>query len=298
LALTENTRPVAATAVAVDDDRSYVDWAAIIAGAVLATAISLVLLTFGSAIGLSMASLEPGSGVSLFWMAIVAALWLLWVQISSFLAGGYITGRLRKRHGDSTEHESDIRDGSHGLIVWALGLLLGAAIAFSGATGVLSSVGAAAGAIGSGVATVSDDIAGEFGADSLLVDRTLRAGPRATQPVPEGVRGEVGRILLSAAAEGQLDDADREYLVSVISARAGIPQEEAEQRIDQIVTRAGEIQAEAVEAAETARRVGMVAAFIAAASLLVSAVAAYFGATLGGKHRDQNTVFADWSRPW
>jgi hypothetical protein len=93
LALTENTRPVAATAVAVDDDRSYVDWAAIIAGAVLATAISLVLLTFGSAIGLSMASLEPGSGVSLFWMAIVAALWLLWVQISSFLAGGYITGR-------------------------------------------------------------------------------------------------------------------------------------------------------------------------------------------------------------
>ena len=106
------------------------DWPAIIAGAVLATAISFVLITFGSAIGLSMSSAEPGSGVSLSWLAIVAGLWLLWVQISSFLAGGYLTGRLRRRHGDATEHELDIRDGSHGLVMWALGLLVGAMIAF------------------------------------------------------------------------------------------------------------------------------------------------------------------------
>ena len=38
------------------DQGSYIDWAAIIAGAVLAASISFVMFTFGSAIGLSLAS--------------------------------------------------------------------------------------------------------------------------------------------------------------------------------------------------------------------------------------------------
>lgn len=288
--------PVAA--VVSGDDRSYVDWPAIFAGAVLATAISFVLITFGSAIGLSMSSAEPGSGVSLSWLAIVAGLWLLWVQISSFLAGGYLTGRLRRRHGDATEHESDVRDGSHGLVMWALGLLVGALIAFWGIGGTISAITGAAGAAGQGIGAAAGQVVSEFDPNQLLVDRTLRAGPNATGQVGEETRGEVGRILISAVTEGGLDDGDRQYLVSIVSARAGIPPEEAEQRIDQIVAQAQALEDDAREIAETTRRIGMVAAFMAAASLLVSGVAAYFGATLGGKHRDQQTVFADWSRPW
>ena len=37
-----------------DEGRSYVDWSAIFAGAAVAAAISLVLLTFGAALGLSL----------------------------------------------------------------------------------------------------------------------------------------------------------------------------------------------------------------------------------------------------
>src|SRR6185437_7729884 len=99
--------------------RDYVDWPAIIAGVVLASAIGLVMLTFGSAIGLSFANFHGGTNVSPIWIGIAAASWLLWVEISSMMAGGYLTGRLRRRIGDATEHESDIRDGSHGLLVWA-----------------------------------------------------------------------------------------------------------------------------------------------------------------------------------
>jgi hypothetical protein len=296
LANIDQNLPVAA--VVSGDDRSYVDWPAIFAGAVLATAISFVLITFGSAIGLSMSSAEPGSGVSLSWLAIVAGLWLLWVQIASFLAGGYLTGRLRRRHGDATEHESDIRDGSHGLVMWALGLLVGALIAFWGIGGTLSAITGAAGAAGQGIGAAAGQVVAELDPNQLLVDRTLRAGPNATGQVGEETRGEVGRILISAVTEGGLDDGDRQYLVSIVSARAGIPPEEAEQRIDQIVAQAQALEDDAREIAETTRRIGMVAAFMAAASLLVSGVAAYFGATLGGKHRDQQTVFADWSRPW
>lgn len=291
------SRP-ATTAVITDDDRSYVDWPAIIAGAVLATAISFVMLTFGSGIGLSMASFETGGGAPAFWFAVVAALWLLWVQVSSFLAGGYLTGRLRKRHHDATEHESDIRDGSHGLVMWGAGVILAAAIAFAGLGGVLGAAGTAVGAIGSGVGAVTEEIADRFEGEGLLVDRLLRAGPRATQPVPGEIRGEIGRILLASAAEGELDAADREYLVSVVSARAGIPPEEAEARIDQIVAQANQIEAEARAAAETTRIFGVLAAFLTAATLMIGAAAAYFAATLGGKHRDSNTVFAEWSRPW
>lgn len=290
----DNPAGVKPALVVGDADRSYVDWPAVLAGTVLATAISLVLLTFGSSLGLSLASVEPGEGVSLFWLAVIAALWLLWVQVSSFLAGGYLTGRMRRRHGDATEHESDLRDGSNGLVMWAVGVLLGAVIAFWGIGGTISAATSAVGAAG----TVVSQVADTFDADSLLVDRALRGGPAATGPVDPEIRSEVGRILLSTLGDGELDQGDRDYLVSIVAARAGISQEEAGQRIDQIVEQGRQLEADAIAAAESARRVGVLAAFLAAASLLVSAVAAYFGAALGGKHRDEQTVAADWYKPW
>ena len=58
----------AETLAARSADASYVDWPAIFAGTALAVALSFVLLTFGSAIGLSVASFEPGEGVSLRWI--------------------------------------------------------------------------------------------------------------------------------------------------------------------------------------------------------------------------------------
>src|SRR3954452_21467616 len=81
----------------IQEHHSYVDWAAVIGGIVLASAISLLLLTFGSAVGLSFANFHTFTGVSGVWVAIAAASWLLWVQISSFMAGGYLAGRMRRR---------------------------------------------------------------------------------------------------------------------------------------------------------------------------------------------------------
>ena len=281
-----------------NNDRSYVDWPAIFAGTVVAVAISFVLLTFGSAIGLSMTSANEGEASSLFWFAIVAGLWLLWVQVSASIAGGYLTGRMRRRHGDATEYESDIRDGSHGLVVWGLATLVAAFIAFSGLSGAANVAGQTAGAAASAVGAAAGEAADGMDLGDLVVDRTLRGAPGA-EPVAEGTRAEVGRILLSAATnEGGLDQADRQYLVATVAARAGISEEEAGQRIDQILAQAQELEADARAAAEQARRAGMVAAFLAAASLLVSAAAAYFGATMGGNHRDNQTVVEGWYKPW
>jgi hypothetical protein len=92
--------------------------------------------------------------------------------------------------------------------------------------------------------------------------------------------------------------ADREYLVTLAARRAGITPEEAERRIDEVSAQAARIKQQAREAADEARRMAMLAAFFAAASLMISAAAAYFGGTLGGGHRDRQTVVEGWYRPW
>jgi hypothetical protein len=51
---------------------------------------------------------------------------------------------------------------------------------------------------------------------------------------------------------------------------------------------------EALEAADDARRIGVMGAFLVAASLLVSAAGAYFAAGVGGRHRDEGTIIARW----
>ena len=40
------------------------------------------------------------------------------------MCGGYLTGRLRRRVHDASEHESDVRDGAHGLVVWGGALII------------------------------------------------------------------------------------------------------------------------------------------------------------------------------
>lgn len=273
---------------------SYINWPAIIAGAILASAVSLILLTFGSAVGLSMTSAQEGESASLFWIAVVGGLWILWVQIMASVAGGYLTGRMRRRIGNASEYESDIRDGSNGLVMWALATLVAATIAWSGIQGAASVVGQTAGAAASAATQAADAL----DPTEMLLDRTLRGRPDAPE-MSDADRQAIMRILVSAAtSEEGLSQADRDYLVATVAERAGIPPEEAQARIDQAVAQAQEIEAEARAAAEQARRASIVAAFLTAAALAVGAAVAYYAATLGGSHRDKQTVVEGWYRPW
>jgi len=99
-----------------------VDWGAILAGVAVATAITFVMAAFGSGIGLSLAS--PYEGASPLTHAIALALWVLWVTVASYAAGGYVCGRLRRRNIDMPRDEAEVRDGAHGLVVWATSMLI------------------------------------------------------------------------------------------------------------------------------------------------------------------------------
>ncbi|WEK04020.1 MAG: hypothetical protein P0Y65_17815 [Candidatus Devosia phytovorans] len=272
------------------DQSSYVDWPAIIAGIVLASAISLVLVTFGSAVGLNFLEFGYGDGPNPIFVGIAAATWLLWVQISSFMAGGYLTGRLRRRYFDATEDESDLRDGAHGLLVWAGAAILGTVIAVGSIGAAASTAGNVAATATTAASNVAEGAADAVDPNAYFIDTMFRT----TQPVDaDGARAEAGRIFAQAAlGDGAVADADRTYLASVVAANTGIPQPEAEARVDQAITSVEEARQTAIEAARIARNTTIIGAFLLAASLLVSAIGAFWAAQKGGNHRDENTVFA------
>ncbi len=89
------------------------------AGAVLASAIAIVLLRFKRAIGLATTSPLQGDGYSLPVRVFSSGLWIMWAQITASIGGGYLAGRLRAPLTEAPDHEREVRDGTHGLLTWA-----------------------------------------------------------------------------------------------------------------------------------------------------------------------------------
>ncbi len=263
-------------------DGSYVDWPCAMAGAVTAAAISLVLFTFGSGIGLSLVSPWAGSGLSMVTFAVLTSLWAMFVQVGAFSAGGYLAGRMRRPWADAKPDESEFRDGVHGALVWAVGVALGAFLLASTAAGTArTATGIAAPAAASA--------ASSNGADGFAVDLLFRSAKPAADVRDTEYRAEAGRILAGGIGRADLSVADRAYLTQLVAARTGLSPPEAEQRVIQVI-------ADAKVATDRARKVGIVAAFLAAASLLAGCAAAWSAARLGGMHRDQGIVWRGFAR--
>jgi hypothetical protein len=84
-----------------------------------------------------------------------------------------------------------------------------------------------------------------------------------------------------------LAPADRTYAAGVIAARTGISQADAEQRVDQAMAQAKNAEAEAKQAADTARKAAAHLSLWTFLSFLVGAFCASFAATIGGRQRDR-----------
>src|SRR5574341_2294693 len=252
----QSNQPAAPVAI---EARPYLDWGAIIAGAILASAITFVLLTFGSAIGLSVTSPFKGEGVSGTALAVAIAVWVLAVEIFSFIAGGYLAGRLRRRMPEGIESESELRDAWHGLVVWALGTLIGAYLAASAISGVAKGGADAARPAGSGaVAATTSGVPGSVAnaSDPLryVADKLLRSDTHAASADPEASRAEVVRILAVGAVRAEVPADDKTYIARLVEARTGLPQADAEKRVDDVLAKAD---AAAKTAAEKARKAGI-----------------------------------------
>ncbi len=309
------------------------EWAPIIGGSIAAAAISFVALTFGASIGLTMTSPWPNAGVSAVTVAIVVGFWSAIVQAGAFAAGGYLAGRMRTAKMDSTFDEGQFRDGAHGFLVWALGLVFGAALL--GLTGLsalkttVQSTAMVAGGAASGAAAKGTENALATGPVDYAVDYVFRPGPNsapATAAAPGATplgqdassqapaltqrnsaasqsptaedRAEVSRIFASSIKNQEFTGRDRDYLTQVVVRRTGVQEAEAQKRVDEAVNEAKTLELKAREAADKARKAALIAGFLAAAALLLSAAAASAGASLGGRHRDKGGALFFGSRFW
>lgn len=293
----------------------YLDWGPVILGALGAAAMSVVLIAFGSALGLSVVSPYAYAGVSAKGAAILAAVYLALVMVASFAAGGYIAGRMRSPWRTTDETESHFRNGAHGFGVWSIGVLLGAALAASGVGAVVSAAGKATTAIAvAGTAGVASNPAlGQLSLNptDYAIDRLLApapagasAAPEATPATPGGAQpaaaparraradleAPMARALAAGLTTPQLDVRDRTYLARVVADQTGLSQAEAEKRVDETYADLKAAEQKARDAAEAARKTAIIAAFLAAATLAIGCAAACAGAALGARHRDERTA--------
>src|SRR3984957_11461401 len=168
-------------------------WPAIIAGAFVAAAVTVVLFALGSGLGFASISPWQGRGMGATAFVMTGAIWLIVTQWVAGGMGGYIAGRLRSRWIGTHTHEVFFRDTAHGFITWSVASIVMALI-FAASMGA---IGRAAGAAAHGVG----DVAGHAIADGAYdIDVMLRpadgAAPSQSGPDP---RPEIAHLISNAA---------------------------------------------------------------------------------------------------
>lgn len=277
-----------------DAIRSAVSWAAIIAGAVAATAATVILFVLGTGVGLSVISPWYGAGASAATVGVSAVVWLVVVQWISSGLGGFLAGRLRTKWVGVHTHEVFFRDTAHGFLAWSLatvaGALMFASVTASGVGGVAKGTSdvaaAAAGAAQPGVQT------GHTGAgdgSAYFVDSMFRSSTNFVDGDKTAPRAEATRILIRNIQDGSvvLSPADKAYMAQMVVARTDLTLPEAEQRVDTVVNQLNDSEQRARQAADVARKRAARLSIATALSMLIGAFIASAAAAFGGRIRDE-----------
>jgi hypothetical protein len=251
---------------------SGISWAAVIGGAVVGVAMSLILLALGAGIGLSSISPWSNAGQSASTLGSAAIGWLIVSQIIASAMGGYLAGRLRTKWVSIHTDEVYFRDTAHGFLVWAVGLVITAAFLASAVTSIAGGTGQ------TGASALSNADPNEYFVDTLF--RSDRAAP---DPNDASVRVESRGIVANALREKDVSASDKTYLGRLVAARTGLSQTAAEQRVSEVLTQAR-------QAADNARKALAHSMYWTFLALLIGAFCASFAATIGGKQRDRVVV--------
>ena len=251
----------------------YVQWSPVVAGALAAAALAFVLHAFAGALGLALSSTAPTWRDASLLLWILSGVYLVVVAVAAYSLGGYVAGRMRQGLSNASNDETEFRDGVHGLLVWAAATLLTAVLALAAAQGVASLSSSET----SGTFTSS---AGE-GLFAYELDRLFRS-ERAIADI-DFRRAEASRILLTAGGSDGVTAGDRTYLTQLVSARTGISEGDAQQRVQDVIVRID-------ESIGRARKSTTLLAFFAGAAAMLGAAAAWFAAVTGGEQRDTSQV--------
>jgi hypothetical protein len=302
------------TGVQIDDAETAVSVKAILAGATGSIAVTMILVAFGVGVGFTVISPWSGQGVSATTFTAAAGVYLFVVAMLSSTIGGYLAGRLRSRWASVNEHERYFRDSAHGFVVWALATIVTATVLGSAVSGL----------IGSAASTVAPAATAASQPSDIYVDQLLRTNPsqgatntapaasaaQATSPTAGeqtaaplqggqitpparqniGNRAEITRIIAPSMLKGgSVPDGDKKYLASIVAARGGLSQADADARVDYVIT-------QAKQAADKARKSTALFGLWLAASMLAGALSAALAAIEGGNLRNREWYLEDGTR--
>jgi hypothetical protein len=250
-----------------------ISWTAVVAGAVVSCALTVLLLAFGAGLGLSVVSPWEGSGLSATSFKIGTGLYFVVMAMLSSSIGGYLAGRLRTGWTGVRTSEVYFRDTAHGFVAWGLATVLGLALLAS-----------PVGHITNGVTTVASAGANNQVSSPFdgYVDLLLRSEPTSPQTAATGTdpRPELTRLFARSIRDGgDVAATDRSYISRIVAARTGLSQADADKRVNDVV-------AQAKADADAARKATASLTYWLSASLLIGAFCASLAATEGGAIRD------------
>jgi hypothetical protein len=272
---------------------SGVSWPAVIGGAFVTAAFSLILLSLGTGLGLASVSPWANTGASASTIGAAAIVWLIMMQLVASALGGYLAGRLRTKWASIHSDEVFFRDTAHGFLSWAVAVVMTAGFLASAAAsmagGALQAGAAAATAAGS--VAVVNGAAGQandrtFDPNTYFVDMFFRTDRPTADGTEASVRDETGRIIVNALRHDDIPVADKAYLVHVVSARTGLSPADADKRVSDVLAQARNVAVQARQAADTARKAAAHLSLWIFIALLIGAFSASFAATIGGRQRD------------
>lgn len=275
---------------------SGVSWAAIFAGAAAAAALAMILVILGFGLGFSVISPWPSTGASVAAIGISTAIWLALTQIIASGMGGYLAGRLRVKWSDVHTDEIYFRDTAHGLLSWAVALLVSMALLGSTLSGIVSTGAKAAGNVASSIVPVAQSAIGATNQDgssgsfSYFVDTLFRGDQPAGDENRAQSQAEAATILVRGISTGTLDANDKTYLGKLVAQKTGLSQADAEKRVDDVYAQAKQTleqtKIKAKEVADAARKAAAATALWAFVALLCGAFFASLAAIWGGRRRD------------
>jgi hypothetical protein len=246
---------------------SGVAWGAVIGGAFVAAALSLIMLALGAGFGLSSVSPWSNVGASAAAVGTAAIVWLIVTEVIASTMGGYLAGRLRTRWHALHNDETHFRDTANGLLVWAVAVVM--TVAF---------LGTAAASMAGGVSTASESSTGAATqTDAYFVDRLFRSDHAATDN-DYAVRAEAAQVFAHALLANDAAG-DTNYLGQLVAAKTGLGPSDAQKRVSDVM-------AEARQAADDARKATAHVLLWIFLALLIGAFCASFAATIGGRQRD------------
>jgi hypothetical protein len=279
------------TVTPADDVRTImlnrVSWSAVFAGVAVALVTQLLLNMLG--VGIGLATLDPATGdnpaASTF--SIGAGLWFAIAGILASLIGGYVAGRLCGKPKDSTASW-------HGLTTWAVTTLVIFYLLTSALGGVIGGTyrtvadafGGVASAAGTTAQTAAMAAAPNLGnMDPMAsIENSVRSASGGQDP--ETLRDTAVAAVRAVVTgdEAQAQQA-RERAAQAIATAQNIPVEQARTQVEQYERQYRETmesaKQQATEAADITAKAGSTAALLAAVSLIIGAIASWFGGRMG-----------------